>query len=348
MPLADCEIYRMTAPDGVDSVLTRYRGGTKGPVMVVHGASVSSGMFALPTQKENFLQYLLDNGYDVWLLDWRASIQLPLRQFTLDQAAENDFPLAVRFIRDHTEADSIQAVVHCVGSMAFFLALATGLLPEVRCVACSQVALHYAVPDVTEMKCALNLPGFLQDFGLDYIAPDKDPEHPVFQKLFGEFLNLYHHECESTVCHRLTFMFGLLYQHQKLSADTHQRLNEFFGACNLTTFRHLAQFALRGHAAKFDYGKDENVKRYGSPEPPSYLAPANLRIPITFVSGELNRTFLPAATESTYNWLRTVNDPKLYTRHVIPGYGHIDSFIGKDANRDCYPAFLEQLEACPG
>ena len=35
------EIYNFKAPDGIDNRLTRYRGGSKGPVMVVHGAGVS-------------------------------------------------------------------------------------------------------------------------------------------------------------------------------------------------------------------------------------------------------------------------------------------------------------------
>jgi len=48
--------------------------------MVVHGAGVWSGMFMLPTVDEHFIQYLVNNGYDAWLLDWRASIQLPLSQ----------------------------------------------------------------------------------------------------------------------------------------------------------------------------------------------------------------------------------------------------------------------------
>jgi len=87
---------------------------------------------------------------------------------------------------------------------------------------------------------------------------------------------------------------------------------------------------------------------YGSESPPSYLNPQHLRIPITFVSGELNRTYLPTSTEETFNWLKSANDPALYNRHVVPEYGHIDNFMGYRANEDSYPLFLAQLEACPG
>lgn len=347
MALPAVENYTTTTGDGVEIQLARYRGGSKGPVMVVHGAGVSSGMFLLPTVDEHFTQYLVKNGYDAWLLEWRASIRLPLRQFTLDQAAENDFPAALALIRERTRAGSVQAVVHCAGASAFFMALAAGCLPEVRCVSCSQIALHYAAPPATEIKCMLNLGDAFADLGVDYLSATEDPRHPVFQKLFGEVVDLTNHECNSTVCHRITFMYGHLYRHERLNAITHDRLSDQFGACNMTAFRHLAQIVKRGTAAKFDYGAEENLRRYGSAEPPSYVRPEHLRIPITFVSGELNQCYLPVSTERTFQWLQSVNDPRLYRRHVVPGYGHIDNFMGATANRDCYALFLEQLEACP-
>src|SRR5512140_1039731 len=110
------ERFELETPDHVQIRLTRLRGGTKGPVLVAHGVGVWSGMFTLETVHENFAQFLVNNGFDVWLLDWRGSIQLPLTQFTLDEVAENDFPAAVDYILDKTKADSLQAVVHCAGS----------------------------------------------------------------------------------------------------------------------------------------------------------------------------------------------------------------------------------------
>lgn len=165
--------------------------------------------------------------------------------------------------------------------------------------------------------------------------------------MFGAVVDLTNHECDSTVCHRITFMYGHLYRHERLNTATHDRLSEQFGACNMTAFRHLAQIIKCGTAAKFDYGAAENLRRYGIAEPPTYVRPEHLRIPITFVSGELNQCYLPVSTERTFQWLQSVNDPTLYRRHVTPGYGHIDNFMGATANRDCYALFLEQLEACP-
>src|SRR5512146_2558292 len=175
MNLPAVENYTTATPDGVELRLARYRGGSKGPVIVVHGAGVWSGMFLLPTVDEHFIQYLVNNGYDAWLLDWRASIRLPLRQFTLDQAAQNDFPAAIAFIRERTRADSVQAVVHCAGASAFFMALAAGYLPDVRCVSCSQIALHYEAPPATEINGMPNLRGAWAGRGAAYLLDTTDP-----------------------------------------------------------------------------------------------------------------------------------------------------------------------------
>lgn len=347
MELKPTETHTVTTPDGVELLLTRVRGGKKGPVMLVHGAGVWSGMFALPTIEENFVQYLAKREYDVWLLDWRASIRLPLRQFTLDDAAEHDFPAAIAKIREVTKAATVQAVTHCAGSIAFFMSLAAGYLEDVRCVTASQVALHYDAPPVTDWKSALRVPGMIDAVGIDYLSATEAPEHPIFQALLTKAVDVAHHECDSSVCHRITFLYGHLYRHEKLDKETHARLDEQFGKCAVLPFRHLAQLVRQGYASKFDYGEEGNLQRYASEKPPTYLKPEHLRIPITFVSGEKNACFLPQSTLATFDWLRDAHGDALYKRRVVPGYGHIDGFMGSRASREVYPHFIEQLEACP-
>jgi cholesterol oxidase len=69
-----------------------------------------------------------------------------------------------------------------------------------------------------------------------------------------------------------------------------------------------------------------------------------LAIPITFIHGGSNECFLPQSTALTYERLREKNGSSLYSRHVIPGYGHIDCIYGKNAVRDVYPFMLQHLE----
>jgi cholesterol oxidase len=54
--------------------------------------------------------------------------------------------------------------------------------------------------------------------------------------------------------------------------------------------------------------------------------------------------FLPQSTAETYDLLRARYGDDRYSRHVIPGYGHIDCIFGRDAHRDVYPHMLAHLE----
>ncbi len=334
--------------------LARYRreGANKGPVIVVHGIYVSSTMFTLPTLTENFAQFLCRRGYDVWLLDWRASIILPVRQFTLDQAAEYDFPKAVDHIWNETGKNPIQAVVHCVGAMAFFMSMARGLLSgKLRCVACSQVALHPRVPLFMQMKTKAGLAKLLSRAGITEVSPKADPRYPLFSKMLAAYVNSVHMECSSTTCHRWTFMDGHLYPHDNLNLETHDRLDEFVGACNIQTLRHLEQAAVRGVMARFDYGPETNLGLYKSETPPTYVETADpagfAGVRLKFVFGGANEVFCPLSSQVTLNWLRALcrSSADLYRCEEIPGYGHWDTFAGARANINTYPAFLELLES---
>ena len=69
-----------------------------------------------------------------------------------------------------------------------------------------------------------------------------------------------------------------------------------------------------------------------------------LAVPITFIHGAENATFLPESTEITYQLLCEKNGSEFYQRYVIPKYGHIDCIFGKNAVRDVYPHILVHLE----
>jgi len=71
-----------------------------------------------------------------------------------------------------------------------------------------------------------------------------------------------------------------------------------------------------------------------------------LSMPITLIQGAENHVWTPAATETTYDALvhRFGNDDGRYVRHVIPGYGHLDTVFGENAVHDTYPQMLDHLD----
>lgn len=332
------EVHYFTTDDDVRLRLTRYQGGKKGPVMLVHGLGVSSLAFATDLIDTNMTEYLVAHGYDVWLLDYRSSIELPYAttQYTADDIATRDFPAAVQAIRDLTGAPSIQAVVHCYGAITFTMAMCAGL-QGVRSAVCSQVGAHLSVIPLNRIKSGLYLDKLLADLGVKNLTMYTDADANWLDKLYNAALNLYPFEyeeyCKSPVCHRITFLYAPLYEHDQLNTATHDNLHELFGVASVSNFEHLGLMSRVGHIVDHE---GEEV----------YLPHIDrLKIPIAFVQGEENRTWLPQSTRDTYDLLVKTNGPELYSRYLIPHYGHIDCIFGKDAHRDVYPVILKHLEA---
>ena len=65
---------------------------------------------------------------------------------------------------------------------------------------------------------------------------------------------------------------------------------------------------------------------------------------LSFLSGANNQIFYPESAQRTRAWLASHNDPSLYDQIVIPGYAHMDLFIGRHAARDVAPTIVEQLD----
>ncbi|HKN85401.1 MAG TPA: alpha/beta fold hydrolase, partial [Nitrospiraceae bacterium] len=331
------ELHVCTTSDGLQLRLTRYCGGKKGPVILSHGLGVSSRIFSLDTIDTNLLEYLFAQGYDVWLLDYRASIDLPAShtQFTADDIAQKDYPAAVEAVRRVTGAATVQMVVHCYGSTTFFMAMLTGL-QGVRSAVSSQIATHIVAPAITRFKVGLHLPDVLEAVGVESLTAYVDRHADWKNRLFDLALTCYpvapEERCTSPVCHRITFMYAPLYEHAQLNTLTHETLHETFGIANMRAFEHLALMPKKGHL----------VTATGAE---AYLPHLDkLAIPITFIHGERNACFLPASTAKTYELLQHTNGAGLYRRHVIPDYGHIDCIFGKNAVKDVYPLILQHLD----
>jgi len=331
------DVHWFNTSDGVALRLTRYQGGSKGPVILSHGLGVSSLIFSTDTIDTNLTEYLFAHGYDVWLLDYRNSIALAAsaEMSTGDDVATKDYPAAVAKVQELTGAASVQMVVHCWGSTTFFMAMLAGL-KGVRSAVCSQIATHIVTPTMTKIKTGLHLPSFLDALGVKSLTAYVDTHADWRERLYDAALRLYpmalKEECDSPVCHRISFMYAPLYQHEQLNQLTHDTLHELFAVANIRSFEHIALLARKGHLVAFD-GSDVYLPHL-----------ERLAIPIAFIHGAANRCFLPESTEITYNLLRQANGDKLYSRYVIPNYGHIDCIYGKSAVNDVFPLMLNHLE----
>ena len=332
------EVHYFNTEDGLQLRLTRYQGGKKGPVMLVHGLGVSSLAFSTDLIDTNLTEYLYAHGYDVWLLDFRSSIELPYAttQYSADDIALYDYPAAVKTIIDLTGAATIQVIAHCYGAIAFNMAMLSGL-QGVRSAVCSQVGSHLSISAVSRIKSGIHLDSLLADLGVQSLSLYTDTHSNWLNRMFDRGLELYpmqqEEHCNSPVCHRITFLYAPIYEHDQLNALTHDNVHELFGVASISNFEHLGKMT---RAGKIVNAKGEDV----------YLPHVErMAIPMTFIHGAENELWLPDSTRQTYEWLCEANGKHLYNRYLIPRYGHIDCIFGKNASQDVYPLMLKHLEA---
>ena len=332
------EIHPFTTEDGVHLRLTRYQGGNKGPVMLVHGLGVASSIFSTDLIDTNLVEYLVAHHYDVWLIDYRVSILLDAakQRSNGDQIAKYDYPAAVSTILTITGAASLQAIVHCYGATTFFMSMLAGL-QGVRSIVCSQIATHLVVPAATALKTGLHIPSFLDRLSVSHLTAEVPASGSVLTQLYDKALGLYamteaQGHCHSETCHRITFMYAPLYKHSTLTERLHDNLEELFAEANIEAFEHLALMCRKGTLVDMA-GNDVYLPHL-----------TRLDLPILFISGADNECYLPASTQRTYDLLCQHFATEQYSREEIPEYGHIDCIFGKDAVIDVYPHILKHLD----
>jgi pimeloyl-ACP methyl ester carboxylesterase len=333
------EVVSFTAGDGRPGNVIHVvgpRAPTKGAVLLVHGAGVRANIFRAPVPT-TVVGALLEAGHDVWLENWRASTDFPACQWTLDQAAAWDHPQAVRTVLEQTGADSLQAVVHCQGSTSFMMAAVAGLLPQVRTIVSNAVSLHPVVPPMARIKIeAFHRPVKCLT---KYLDPQWGREAPdVIAGAIAQWVLLTHHECRNTVCRLSSFTYGVgkptLWSHANLNGQTHEWLKGEFGPVPLTFFGQMSRCL----------GARQLVSVDGLPElPPRFACSApETSARVVLIAGKDNRCFSAESQRRTFEYLqRYPATPS--SLHVIPGYGHLDIFMGKNSHRDVFPLICSAL-----
>ncbi len=328
------------AGDGLQCNLIHVQGDTparKGPVLLVHGAGVRANIFRAPT-KLNFVEFLVQQGYDVWLENWRASIDLTPNLWTLDQAALYDHPEAVKLIVRETGCQALKAVIHCQGSTSFMMSAVAGLVPQVKTILSNAVSLHPIVPRASIAKSKVALP--LVRLLTPYLNPRWGVSAPTFAaKLISLIVRLTHHECRNQVCKQVSFTYGsgfpALWRHENLNEDTHEWLKQEFAHVPIRFFDQIMRCVHAGHLVSVE-GKPGLPADFVAQKPQTDAR-------FAFFAGRLNRCFLPESQEKTYDYFNAQRT-EYHSLYVLPSYSHLDVFMGKNSAEDIFPLMLAELE----
>ncbi len=334
------EMHTCMTEDGKRLRLTRFRGGDKGPVIFTHGLGVSSLIFSIDTIDTNMLEYLYASGYDCWLLDFRASIDLPYceEQFTADDVATKDYPAAVGKVREVTGRESVQMIVHCFGATTFIMAMLAGL-QGVRSAVVSQIATDVLVPWFPQRLLAyLRLPSLMKASGIRLVDARAVKTAGLNERLIDALIRVFlpfrrDNRTANATSNRITALYGQLYQLDQLNDATAKiGLPLMFGRANIKAFEQLALIARKKRIVDAR-GRDVYLPHM-----------QRLAIPMLIIHGQENRCFKLQSTRRTLARLQAANPGTPYERHEIPGHGHIDCIFGKNATTAVYPLVVAHLD----
>src|SRR5260221_5945798 len=332
-------VVPVRARDGFELNLINVRGAErpeKGPVLLVHGAGVRANIFRAPSGR-TIVDSWIDAGYDVWLENWRASIDFAQTEWTVDQAGVNVHPAAVEPVVRETGSNEAKAIIHCQGSTSYMISAVAGLVRKVTTIVTNAVSLHPVIPAWSRLKIGYALP--LVGKLTRYLDPQWGLHAPgVTPKVLNGVVRLTHHECSNPVCKEVSFTYGsgfpALWRHENLNDETHEWLKAEFAHVPITFFAQIRKCVRAGGLVSVD----------GNAElPRSFIAqPPKTDARFVFFTGLENRCFLPESQERTFR--RFDHDqPGRAAIHALPGYSHLDVFMGKNAGRDVFPQMIKEL-----
>lgn len=331
------DIIDFHARDGFPLNLWRSTGSSraKGPVLLVHGAGVRANIFNAPTEK-NIIQALAEEGYDVWLENWRASIDLSPNEWDLDIVAENDHPAAVEKILEITGEKELKAIVHCQGSTSFMISVAKGLVPQVTTIVSNAVSYHPVVPKWSIFKLRFLVPVVGAVF--DYLNPQWGLEAPDLKtKFLRKVVKWTHPENDTLVGKFVSFTYGsgfpALWLLQNLNEETKLWIQKEFAEVPLSFFKHIKGCVNEG-VLKPNNKRNHKTYLDGNFKPQARIA---------LFAGRENLCFLPDSQQNTFGYLEKV-DPGVHSLYILENYSHLDIFFGKNSHRDVFPLMLKELD----
>lgn len=302
-------------------------------------------------------------------LDIKACLQYIRKKNREQYAKDNNLSLD-EVEKSRWQPPKTYCVAHCMGSVAFSCGLLDGTIPStwIKGITCSQVFMNPVWNTMNMIKASMGpipLDKLYSLFAGSWFSCSTSRDDSLIQRTLNQLLRFIPDArkeiCNSASCHRISLTFGRCWNHRNLNEATHRQIDRFFGGVNMTLLHLLMKMGLDGHVMT----NGPLFERLTTPENVDRLR----GVPIMLFVGSENAVLSPEATERTYEVLCDTFGTKSgeylgageqegvhngdegvdYRRRVVPGYGHLDCWMGRNAWKDVYPMVREEIDrVCRG
>ncbi|CAL8136502.1 unnamed protein product [Orchesella dallaii] len=358
--------YNVTTSDGYILTLFRISGGNKSParkgkpaVLLLHGWGNScEAWIALPNNK-NIVYMLADGGWDVWLGNFRGSSfsllhktlnankDLKYWDFTFHEMGLFDFPPMLDQVRTISGLDKIFVIGHSQGVSSFMVAASE--LPGIN----EKIHAAFLLAPVVYIGGAYDtfVPPLLSIIN----TPGEDLLYRIVQgriqlrnpRLLFSALRIEPHDiCQSQVlkcglCDLNALIPNVFNPSQMNYTNIPRIVSKLPDYGTIKSALHYGQIVRSCSFRYYDRGTRENIKRYGTKEPPSYNL-KRVKTPIFLYYAEQDAWVTPpdiqrlarALPSDTLIDVVRVNDDT---------FNHLDFVVARDANVLVYKPLIQMM-----
>jgi len=352
--MGTAETHSVVTDDGYILEIHRIPGNASShgtPVLYLHGYESSSAEIVL-RGKEDSLGFLMSNhGFDVWLINFRGNVYSrnhtvllpddhwgPFWNFTWWEMGTMDLPKVLKYVLESTGKTKLQIVGHSQGITALYVMLDQHphLAANISLVS-AMAPLAYNSHTLGMLKwCAqflANLPLWASQS--EFLAPSSG-----LQSITSKYCQ--ENSTTQTACYDFLFFVTGFDLEQQDRSNLVTQLEHFPAGTSARTIVHFAQMIQQGGFQAFDWGEEENLKRYNSSQPAQVdLGKATPPMAIYVAPGN---DYL--AQPEDYS--RLVEElPNVVRLHTVKytKWNHMDFIIGVDAPRLLYPFIFEEMDS---
>ncbi|XP_077293221.1 lipase 3-like isoform X2 [Arctopsyche grandis] len=237
-------------------------------------------MYRIPGGRNGFI--LADAGYDVWIPNMRfneyathltkTKSDATYWNFSLDEHGSIDIPESIDRVLKTTKANKIHYMGYSLGATVYIIMCNTR--PDLASKMASFIALAPAiymtnVRPLVQLVDKLHLPKFLKKIGINALVLNKNLQ----KYLASQFCS------PSTPADDVCFaLFFLLVgeDYEQVDWEKSPVIFNRFQSIGVQQLEHFVQLITRDTLSKFDYGKEDNLIRYGTEKPPDYNITINV------------------------------------------------------------------------